>query len=193
MRQKNVKRIFNIITFIITIIIISLIAIGLKKGLFSSPDKIVVHVKKYGIFAPIIFTLLQITQVVMPIIPGGVSSLAGVTLFGSIKGFILNYIGLSLGSLCAFLLAKRFGLKLISMLFSKKTINKYIKYINNEKFEKFFFITIALPFFPDDLLCYIAGLSKISIKKFLTIILIGRPISLIAYSIVIQIFPRLFS
>ena len=121
MRQKNVKRIFNIITFIITIIIISLIAIGLKKGLFSSPDKIVVHVKKYGIFAPIIFTLLQITQVVMPIIPGGVSSLAGVTLFGSIKGFILNYIGLSLGSLCAFLLAKRFGLKLISMLFSKKT------------------------------------------------------------------------
>ncbi len=193
MRQKNVKRIFNIITFIITIIIISLIAIGLKKGLFSSPDKIVVHVKKYGIFAPIIFTLLQITQVVIPIIPGGVSSLAGVTLFGSIKGFILNYIGLSLGSLCAFLLAKRFGLKLISMLFSKKTINKYIKYINNEKFEKFFFITIALPFFPDDLLCYIAGLSKINIKKFLTIILIGRPISLIAYSIVIQIFPRLFS
>ena len=193
MRQKNVKRIFNIITFIITIIIISLIAIGLKKGLFSSPDKIVVHVKKYGIFAPIIFTLLQITQVVIPIIPGGVSSLAGVTLFGSIKGFILNYIGLSLGSLCAFLLAKRFGLKLISMLFSKKTINKYIKYLNNEKFEKFFFITIALPFFPDDLLCYIAGLSKINIKKFLTIILIGRPISLIAYSIVIQIFPRLFS
>ena len=78
----------------------------------------------------IIFILLQIAQVVFPVIPGGASCLAGVLAFGPLLGFIYNYIGLVLGSLVAFLLSRIYGIKIVEKLFSEETINKY-KTISN--------------------------------------------------------------
>ena len=50
-------------------------------------------------------------------------------------------------------------------------------------FEQIFLWGIVLPGLPDDLLCYIAGLSNISFKKFLAIIVLGKPLTLILYSV----------
>ena len=36
---------------------------------------------------------------------------------------------------------------------------------------------------PDDLLCYIAGLTKMTLKKFTAIILLGKPGSILLYSL----------
>lgn len=43
-------------------------------------------------------------------------------------------------------------------------------------------LAIFLPCAPDDLLCMLAGLTHMSLKKFVLIILLGKPLSLIAYS-----------
>ena len=43
-------------------------------------------------------------------------------------------------------------------------------------------LAIFLPCAPDDLLCMLAGLTHMSLKKFVWIILLGKPLSLIAYS-----------
>ena len=61
------------------------------------------------ILGPIIFMLLQILQVVIPIIPGGISSAAGVLIFGPYLGFVYNYVGISIGSVIIFLLGRRYG------------------------------------------------------------------------------------
>ena len=86
--NKKLKTFFKIITIIITTLIIIFLLYCLKKGFFSSPEVIVKKVEKFGVLGPVIFLLLQIVQVVLPIIPGGASCLAGVLLFGSIYGFI---------------------------------------------------------------------------------------------------------
>ena len=184
----NIKNIFKFITIIITILLIIFILYGLKIELFQDKMIIVNYIKGFGIIAPIIFLLFQILQVIFPIIPGGASCLVGVLAFGPLLGFIYNYIGLTLGSIIVFLLSRIYGIKLIYKLFKKDNVDKYLKYVKNNKFEKIFFLTILIPGLPDDLLCYIAGISKLDFKRFLFIILTGKTLSLLMYSIFIKIF-----
>ena len=152
---QRLKRIMTITTVIITVFLVAFIIYAVKMNLLTSPEVLVDRIKKYGIIGPIIFLLLQIVQVVFPVIPGGASCLVGPLAFGPIEGFIYNYLGLTLGSVFAYMLSRNFGLPLIKKLFKEETINKYLKYIRHKKFEKVFFWGILLPGAPDDLLCYI--------------------------------------
>ena len=47
----------------------------------------------FGLIGGLVFVFIQIEQVVIPIIPGGISCLAGVVLFGAGMGFLYNYVG----------------------------------------------------------------------------------------------------
>ena len=187
--NSKLKILFSVITVIMTILICIFIMYALKVGVFESPEKLVKYIKGYGVMAPIIFIFIQIIQVVLPVIPGGASCLAGVLAFGGFAGFIYNYIGLCIGSVVAFLLSRKYGIKLVLKLFKEETVNKYVSYIKNKKFEKIFFWGIFLPGAPDDLLCYVAGVSNISFKKFLVIIILGKPLALYLYSLFINVFP----
>ena len=65
----------------------------------------------------------------------------------------------------------------------EETYNKYITWLEKgKKFDKFFAAAIFFPCAPDDVLCMIAGLTKMSWKKFSAIILLGKPASIAAYS-----------
>lgn len=191
--NKKIKSVFKIITIIITTLIIIFLLYCLKKGFFSSPELIVKRVEKFGVLGPVIFLLLQIVQVVLPIIPGGASCLAGVLLFGSIYGFIYNYVGMITGSTIVFLLARKYGIKFVKKICDEEKVDKYVGYIRKKKFEKVFIICILLPGFPDDLLCYVAGVSKLTLRRFLMILLIAKPLSLLFYSIFIDVFPKIFN
>ena len=181
------KYLFKITTLIITLVLIIFIIYAINLGLFNDKTILVNYINDIGPIAPIIFVILQLLQVIVPIIPGGISCLVGVLAFGPVLGFIYNYIGLVTGSCLVYFIAKKYGLDIIKKIFKEETINKYLNYINNNKFKKVFFISIILPGFPDDLLCYIAGISQITFKKFITIILIGKPISLLVYSLFINL------
>ena len=127
--------------------------------------------------------LLQILQVVIPIIPGGISSAAGVLIFGPYLGFVYNYVGISIGSVIIFLLGRRYGKPFILSMISDKTYDKYIGWLDNQsRFEKLFALAIFLPVAPDDALCLMAGLTNISVKKFTLIILLAKPLSIFLYS-----------
>lgn len=182
------KKLFSILTVIITIFLMSFIIYAFRLGILEDKMVLVRQIRKYGIFAGVFFVLLQIGQVVLPIIPGGASCLAGVLAFGPIRGFAYNYIGLVIGSILAFVLARYYGIKVVKKLFSKDTIDKYWEYVQSSRFSFLFFWGIFLPGFPDDLLCYIAGLSKMRFHIFLIIILLGKPITLIGYSLFTSLF-----
>ena len=187
MEQKQIKFISRTITIIITLLLILFIIYGFREGLFTSNEKLVEYIAGYGTIGPIIFMLLQIVQVIFPVIPGGASCLVGVLAFGPIWGFIYNYVGLCLGSMAVFYLSRRYGLRLIRKLFSKETVDKYLGYIRTNKFNWIFTIGIFFPGAPDDLLCYIAGVSKMKWYQFIWIILLGKPLTLVFYSLFIDV------
>ena len=187
MEQKQIKFISRTITIIITLLLIVFIIYGFREGLFTSNEKLVEYIAGYGTIGPIIFMLLQIVQVIFPVIPGGASCLVGVLAFGPIWGFIYNYVGLCLGSMVVFYLSRRYGLRLIRKLFSKETVDKYLGYIRTNKFNWIFTIGIFFPGAPDDLLCYIAGVSKMKWHQFIWVILLGKPLTLVFYSLFIDV------
>lgn len=154
-----------------------------RLGLFKDIHSLRLYIENAAIFGPFIFILLQIIQVVVPIIPGGISTAAGVVIFGPFWGFVYNYVGICIGSVIVFLLARKYGKPFILSMISEKTFNKYTHWLDNQKrFDRLFSLAILLPVAPDDALCMIAGLTEIRLKKFTWIILLCKPATILAYS-----------
>lgn len=160
---------------------------GLREGLFTSQEAMARFLGRFGVWGPLVFVALQVVQVVIPIIPGGVSCLAGVLLFGPIWGFIYNYVGICVGSACAFLIARKVGMPAVKRAAGNQKIGKYLKWMENGTFDKLFAAAIFFPAAPDDLLCFLAGVTKMSFRKFLLIILLGKPVSIALYSVGLQL------
>ena len=78
-------------------------------GKFESVETLQEYIKGFGIFGPVALIILQAIQVIFPILPGFLGCAVGAVLFGSAGGFWCNYIGISAGSIIAFLLAKKYG------------------------------------------------------------------------------------
>ena len=155
-----------------------------RMGAFRSVETLQAVVDETGGSAAVMFIALQAAQVVVPFLPGGVSCLAGVVLFGAWKGFFYNYIGIVIGSLLAFAMARNLGKPLLQKLFSKKLHDKYEKWTHeSKKFNRFFAIAIFLPGLPDDFLCFLAGTTGMSWRKFTAITLLGRPPVIALYSL----------
>lgn len=174
----------NYITIIGILITIAFTIYGFQTGILTSQQQMELFLSQAGIFAPLIFIIIQIVQCVIPIIPGGISCLIGVVVFGPIYGFLYNYIGICIGSIINFLIAKEYGKDMILKLISEQSYEKYVSWIEKGKtFDKLFALAILLPCAPDDVLCLIAGLTPMSLKKFVLIILTCKPITIAAYSI----------
>lgn len=181
--MTDTKRIFQVTTILGTLFLIGLIFYFLSQGYFTDSTKLQALLNQTGIFAPLLFILLQIFQVIIPIIPGGASSALGIVAFGPIWGFVYNYAGLVIGSILAFLLVKKYGKTFILKVCDQKTYDKYIGWLDKgKKFDRFFAAAIFFPCAPDDILCMIAGLTSMTLKKFSMIIILGKPLALIAYS-----------
>ena len=154
---------------------------GWRHGLFASEDALKTYVAGFGALGPLVFVALQAAQVVLPILPGGLGCLAGVLLFGPWMGFVYNYIGICIGSVAAFLLARHYGRPLLSVLFRPSTLAKYEVW-TSRRFDALFAAAIFLPLAPDDFLCYLAGTTAMRLGRFSTIILLGKPAAIALYS-----------
>ena len=64
------------------------------KGNFRSVDAFQAYIRGFGLFAPFVFVFIQAFQVVVPVLPGFIGCVAGALLFGSVCGFVYNYVGI---------------------------------------------------------------------------------------------------
>lgn len=177
------RKLINFISIIGLGLSIALTIYFINLGVFKDLNALRGLVGDSIILGPVIFIFIQILQVVIPIIPGGISTAAGVLIFGPYAGFIYNYVGICISSIIIFLLGRRYGKPFILSMISDKTYNKYIGWLDNQnRFEKLFALAIFLPVAPDDALCLMAGLTNISVKRYTLIILIAKPLSIFLYS-----------
>lgn len=180
-----IRKVLTVATVVLLITVLVLAALGWRAGIFKSMDTMNAFLNSMGIWAPVIFLCIHVIQTIIPVIPGAVACSVGVLAFGPVYGFVYNYIGIVLGSTLAFLLARRFGHGLIRAVVSQKTYDKYIGLLDREqtRFNRLFAIAIFLPFSPDDLLCMLAGVSKMRTRTFLLILVVCKPLFLIPYSL----------
>ena len=188
-KEDLIKNFFLIFGILLLCISALFVAKGRMDGHFSSIDSMREYVNSYGMFRPVLLTLIQVVQVVLPVVPGMTGCIVGAVLFGSTGGFLINYIGISAGSIIAFFLAKRYGTNLVAKLIPMEKYESTIEKINKSKnYLILLFLSILLPLAPDDFLCYFSGLIKMSTKKFVLIILLSKPWCILFYSLFFSYF-----
>ena len=184
----------------LTILVLSFIAIAFSvlyllkvTGIYSkihSVEDLRNYVASFGYMAVIIYVVMNFLQVVILPIPGFIAVGTGVALFGPFKTSVFSLIGILSGSLLAFFIGRYFGYKVVSWLIGKEELDKWLKHIENK--DKIILTFMFLfPFFPDDVLCFVAGLSSMSNGYFVIMILVCRIISVFtsAYSMNGNIIP----
>lgn len=183
MKTEITRRIVNALNIIGTVATIIFLIWAFKVNLFTDEAVMTHYLGQFGRSAPIAFMIIQLVQVVVPIIPGAITIPIGILIFGHVYGFIFNFTGIMIGSVINFYLAKVYGRPFVRSLVSEKQYQKYIVRIeNNDTFNRFFTASMFFPVTPADLLCYLAGLSDMSFKYFFISLSAGKPITLLAYS-----------
>lgn len=180
----KLKKAINLISILGLLLSLAYLFYLYKNGILTDKTKLDEYINGLGTGGLLIFILIQIIQVVIPIIPGGISCVAGVTLFGIIKGLILNYIGICIGSIIVFFISRKWGRPVIENLFDEKKIQKFDSWLQKgNKLTVIFAMLILSPVTPDDFLCYCAGTTNMKFKHFATIILLGKPLPITVYSL----------
>lgn len=152
-------------------------------GILNDQNVLKEFLEQQGHLGSLTYVFIQIIQVVFPIIPGGVTTVVGFLVFGPWLGFLVNYIGIIIGSLILFWLARTYGKKFCLLFMKEETFYKYESKIDDKRgYEIFFILCMLSPISPADVMVMITGLTSMSYKKFLTIILICKPLSIISYS-----------
>lgn len=183
-KAEIIKRAAIAALTVLLVISIAVLVRGWAGGHFHSVDTLRTYIASFGILAPFILMLIQMLQVVLPVMPGFTGCLAGAVLFGSAGGFWINYIGISSGSVIAYLLAKHYGIQLVNKMLPMKKYELYMQKLSKSKsYTVVFVLSILLPLAPDDFLCYFSGLINMSCKKFVSIIILAKPWCILFYSI----------
>ena len=153
-------------------------------GRFDSVETFQKYVAGFGLAAPLFLVAVQAAQVILPVLPGLFGCVVGTMMFGAVGGFWCNYIGISAGSIIAFWLARKYGSGLVSRMFPGEKYEKWAAWAAGSRFyTAVLFLGMVLPLFPDDYFCYFTGITKMSTRKFVTIILLGKPWCILAYCI----------
>jgi uncharacterized membrane protein YdjX (TVP38/TMEM64 family) len=142
-------------------------------SLVTSKEKARAWLMSFGSAAPLVFIIIQSLQVVIAPIPGEATGFLGGYLFGISKGFLFSTVGLTLGSTVAFLLGRWLEIHFVEKVVKKETLEKF-DFIIERQGALIAFLLFLIPGFPKDYLCFILGLSKMPLRVFLLINIIGR-------------------
>ena len=129
--------------------------------------------REWGMLAPIVFIGLQALQVVVAPIPGQLTGILGGYLFGEWGGLLYSTIGLSLGSLLAFAVARWLGARYVQGLVSQD-IRQKLGFIVEAEGTILCFVIFLIPGLPKDMACYLFGLSPMPFWVFALISTLGR-------------------
>lgn len=122
---------------------------------------------------------IQLASVVIAPIPSNITAAAGAYLFGLWPSFLLTWGAVTLGSVIVFALARVLGQRFVGQFVSDKLSEKYLDVIRRKR-DVFLALAFLFPFFPDDILCILAGLTDISFKRFFLLAAVFRPWGLLA-------------
>lgn len=137
-------------------------------------------IEGFGGWGMAIYFLLQVLQVVILPLPALVCYLPGTFVYGPLKATLLASAGVLVGSVIAYAIGKFFGKRAVVWIAGKETTEKYSAYLS-KRGKVLFVLMQILPFFPDDILCMVVGLTGMNFWFFLATIVLVRPAIIAMY------------
>ena len=149
--------------------------------IISDQDAVSAYLQSFGAWGPIVLFLLMVAQVFVAVIPGHALMVTAGYVYG-VGGLLVVITSTILGSQIAFFIARQYGRNLIYKIASPQIIERWDIMARNQGF-MFYFFAFVLPIFPSDLMCYVAGLGKVSIRSFLIANILGRTVVAIGITV----------
>ena len=175
------------LTLLATLLLLALGGILLwRTGFFraaASLDGLQAYIQAFSPYSHLVFFLLQLFSVVIAPIPSNITAMAGALLFGALPAFLLTWGAVALGSAVVFQLARRLGRSFADRFVSRALSERYLEVIRRKR-DVFLAMAFLFPFFPDDILCILAGLTDIPFPRFVVLVILFRPWGLLVASAV---------
>lgn len=170
----------GLVANILVLFVVMIFAIFYYTGLlshFSTLEQTREWFESFGAWTWVIYFIIQIAQVVILPIPAQITTIAGVLILGAWKAFVISAVAILLGSYVCFAIGRWFGVKIAYKIASKETVDKY-RNLLTKKGKLLLPIMFLFPAFPDDLLCFVAGTTKMTWRYFIVITLLTRLIGI---------------
>jgi len=150
---------------------------------YKSLDDIRVLIDNAGAWAWLIFSIIQIfSTVVLFIIPAQTTAfiVLALALFTPLEAFLLVAINTLIASLLNFSVGKLFGKVIVQKIISEETIIKYQEKLET-KAKIYYPIMMLFPFFPDDEITMLAGLTPMTYRYFIPVTFVTRSVGIATY------------
>lgn len=174
------RRLSNPQVIALAVIVVGLVFLALffrKTGILSQLgdlEQLRAYIQSFAPWSAVVFFFLQLTSVIVAPIPSNLMATVGGMCFGFLMGGAITMTAVILGSSITFSLARVLGQQWAERVIGQKLSPKYRELIERKR-DSFLVLAFLFPFFPDDLLCILAGLTEIPFKRFLLIIVLTRP------------------
>jgi uncharacterized membrane protein YdjX (TVP38/TMEM64 family) len=133
-------------------------------GRVLAPEQLRATVLSYGSLAPILYLLIY-SIAPMFFVHGWIITVAGGLAFGAVWGTVLTVVGATVGATLAFIVSRFLGREFVARVLKGK-----FKSLDDQAaahgFQVIFFLRL-IPLVPFNVLDYVAGISKISLRDYI--------------------------
>jgi uncharacterized membrane protein YdjX (TVP38/TMEM64 family) len=174
----------------ITVALTILTVIALLLIIPAHQKEITTFTIHHPFLAPFMIILFRAVAIIIPPIPGGILSFALIPVLGWFWSYVYAVIGMTIGASVAFFIARKFREPIVAKFVPLQDLHLWEKQLSH-KTEFVGFLLIRLTTGPImDFISYVAGLTKISFKKFLLATLIAELPSALVYYFSGEVYKR---
>ena len=132
------------------------------------------YVSEHWILGTLIFIATCVVQVVIALIPGEAVEIAAGIIFGPWLGLLLCIVGITLGSVLAIMIVRRFGRRFVEVFYPTEKIDSLPILREPKKRNATIFLLFFIPGTPKDLITYVVGLTEVSIPAYIALTSVAR-------------------
>lgn len=140
---------------------------------FANRETILAAVAWAGPWGPAILISLIALQTIVAPIPGQAFGLAAGYLYGFWGGLLYGWLGTVIGSVLAICIARFAGRPLVARLVRPDVLERLDRFAAGRGL-LFFFLVFLIPGLPDDVLCFMAGLTRLPIVALVALVAVAR-------------------
>lgn len=151
----------------------SAVLVGRLVPWVTDPVALRVQFEALGPYSPAVFVVVQAAQVVVAPIPGQALGFASGYLFGVVYGTVYSVLGATLGSYVVFRLSRRYGRRHVEEAIDAALVDQFDALVRRRGLLALFAVFLV-PGLPDDVICFLAGLTDLRIRDMLVVSAAGR-------------------
>lgn len=142
-------------------------------GTLDDPEDVRRLIRSFGVWGPVALILLQAGQVVLAPIPGQLLAVGGGYVYGPYWGTLYTVLGVTIGSTVAFALSRRFGRSYVETIVHENALARFDA-VDDDHARLALFFFFLVPGLPDDVICFVGGLTRIPLWQLVVIAIVGR-------------------